>query len=152
MIDCLKLFTFNLKTRIVFRYIVTCFFSSVMFIGIMQTGLRWEVKQPKPIYTVLFSNGLSIYGWLGQNWSGDFVIHDLQGNETTFSTTSDYTIRSQPQEVNRSPWRLILTILMAISAGILTGMGSLRALRDWTEPKIIQVKIQNKVVNPVNQK
>jgi len=106
----------------------------LMFVGVVQIGLRWESTQQ--FYTAWLAlhgaNSKPYLGLLSQNWSGDFILTDAKGDVMATFTPDrilSLTITSRPPAAD--PWRLILSLFGAALAAVVTAYGGLVATRSW---------------------
>lgn len=115
----------------VLRWTACLFFSAFVLAGGVQLGLQWESTQPSGYAVALLKNNTTRMGPLHQNWSGDFVITDSTGNDTTFTATDLVTLSIQTPADAAAPWRLLLGILLALLVTSVVAVGAVELTRAW---------------------
>lgn len=119
------------------RVALCIFMSVVMLAGITQLGLRWEARQVALNSYFMLANGASGSGLLTQNWSGDIVLTDKQGNELTLQLSNLGMINFQAGQAApaEEPWRLILSMIVGSMIAGVVSLGTLVATKSWVVVK-----------------
>ena len=112
------------------RHLFCIFLALVMLLGSIQIGLRWDSLQPVSRVFLTTKNGQYVTGVLSQNWSGDFVVDDKGDiHAITPSRITSFQV-IQGLEVS-SPWRIILSIFIAMIMSATTWLLAMGATTTW---------------------
>jgi hypothetical protein len=98
-----------------------------------QIALRWESTGFSAVGALNLSSGQILYGNIGIDWSGDFVVRSTTDDEQPPVAVSVASLRiltiTQPSTAT-TPWRLVVGLLLALAAACGAGWSVFKS-KSW---------------------